>query len=61
MQEINKRNARIWSMLGMRRVVGMLLGELAEADPAMMFATADVARYFGTEEFQKIIQIIILM
>ena len=53
MQEINKRNARIWSMLGMRRVVGMLLGELAEADPAMMFATADVARYFGTEEFQK--------
>ena len=51
MQEINKRNARIWSMLGMRRVVGMLLGELAEADPAMMFATADVARYFGTEEF----------
>ena len=53
MQEINKRNARIWSMLGMRRVVGMLLGELAESDPAMMFATADVARYFGTEEFQK--------
>ncbi len=53
MQEITKRNARIWSMLGMRRVVGMMLNELAERDEKFTFATADVARYFGTTEFQQ--------
>lgn len=52
MQEINKRNARIWSMLGMRRVVGVMLKNLAGLDDKFIFATADVARYFGTGDFQ---------
>ena len=53
MQEINKRNARIWSMLGMRRVVGVMLKSLAGLDDKFIFATADVARYFGTDDFQN--------
>lgn len=53
MTEINKRNVRIWSMLGMRRVVGQLLTELAEEEERFVFVTADVARYFGTEAYQQ--------
>lgn len=53
MQDITRKNARIWSMLGMRRVVGMILSSLAEQDKNFIFATADVARYFGTSEFEK--------
>ena len=53
MQEINKRNARVWSMLGMRRVVGMLLEDMVQKDEKFMFLTADVARYFGTGDFEK--------
>ena len=53
MLEINKKNARIWSMLGMRRVLGFMLNELIKKDGRFMFVTADVARYFGTEEFQS--------
>ncbi len=53
MLEITRKSARIWSMLGMRRVVGMMLSELARADEKFIFATADVARYFGVSEFQK--------
>lgn len=53
MQDITRKNARIWSMLGMRRVVGMILSGLAEQDKNFIFATADVARYFGTSEFEK--------
>lgn len=53
MLEITRKSARIWSMLGMRRVVGMMLCELARADEEFIFATADVARYFGVSEFQK--------
>lgn len=52
-QEITRKNARIWSMLGMRRVIGMILSSLAEEDKDFIFATADVARYFGTSEFEK--------
>lgn len=53
MLEINRRNARIWSMLGMRRVLGMALSELAEQDERFVFVTADVARYFGAEKFAQ--------
>ncbi len=53
MLEISKKNNRVWSMLGMRRVVGQMLMELAKADHSFCFATADVARYFGTEDFEK--------
>lgn len=51
--EITRKNARIWSMLGMRRVVGMVISELAALDEKFVFATADVGRYFGVSEYQK--------
>ena len=54
MQEITRKNARVWSMLGMRRVVGLVLSDLAEADEKFIFATADVARYFGTADYEKV-------
>lgn len=47
--DINKRNARVWSMLGMRRVVGQMLSVLADWDSDFIFLTADVARYFGPD------------
>ena len=47
MLEINKKSA------SMRRVVGMMLPKMAEEDPRFIFATADVARYFGVTEFQE--------
>ena len=52
-EEITKRNVRIWSMLGMRRVIGNYINELAENDETFVFATADVGRYFGVQEYQK--------
>lgn len=53
MQEITRKNARIWSMLGMRRTVGILLKEFAKEDRAFVFATADMARYMGAEDFSE--------
>lgn len=53
MQKITKRNARIWSMLGMRRVLGQVINDLPALDDAFVFMTADVARYFGVEKFQN--------
>lgn len=53
MIEINKKNARIWSMLGMRRVLGIMLSELVEQDDRFVFINADVARYFGAEKFAE--------
>ncbi len=53
MVEFSRKNNRVWSMLGMRRIVGQMLNELAEEDASFCFATADVARYFGTEDFEK--------
>ncbi len=53
MQKITKRNARIWSMLGMRRVLGQVINDLPALDGAFVFMTADVARYFGVEKFQN--------
>lgn len=51
MLEINKRNSRIWSLLGMRRVFGFMLNEIASEDNNFVFVTSDVARYFGVEKF----------
>ena len=51
--EITRKNIRIWSMLGMRRVLGMFINELAEQDERIVFATADVGRYFGVTDYQK--------
>lgn len=54
MQEITKKNIRIWSMLGMRRVAGIMLKEMAKSDQKFMFATADMARYLGAEDFHEL-------
>lgn len=53
MIEINRKNTRIWSLLGMRRVLGMMLCELASVDETFMFVTSDVGRYFGVDEFKN--------
>lgn len=53
MQIINKKNARVWSMLGMRRTIGMVINDMPDLDEKFVFMTADVARYFGTEKFQE--------
>jgi len=50
MLEVNRRNLRIWSMLGMRRIVGIILKDLAESDNRFLFATADLGRYFGNQD-----------
>ena len=49
--EINRKNCRIWSMLGMRRTVGYALRELALQNRDVIIATADLARYMGGEDF----------
>ena len=51
--EISKKNIRIWSMLGMRRMIGLLLSEVADNDKNFLFVTADLGRYFGIEELAK--------
>lgn len=53
MQKIDKKSARVWSMLGMRRTIGMIINDMPELDEQFIFMTADVARYFGTEKFQE--------
>lgn len=51
MINIDSKNVRKWSLLGMRRVLGLMLEELLLQDSSFTFVTADVARYFGTEKF----------
>lgn len=53
MMQINRKNARVWSMLGMRRTLGLALESLIEMDETFAFATADVSRYFGVEKFSE--------
>ncbi len=53
MQDFTRKNARVWSMLGMRRVIGLVLNDMPQLDNNFLFMTADVARYFGTENFQN--------
>lgn len=52
-KEITRRNARVWSMLGMRRTIGNILEDMVELNSKFVFITADVARYFGTEKFEQ--------
>lgn len=53
MLEINKKNIRVWSMLGMRRIVGIAMKDLADRDESFLFTTADLGRYFGISELQQ--------
>lgn len=51
MLDFNKRNIRTWSMLGSRRLFGVVLEELAERDDRFVFVTADVGRYYAINRF----------
>lgn len=51
MIEYNRRNIRTWSMLGSRRLFGVVLEELAERDEKFVFVTADVGRYYAINRF----------
>lgn len=53
MIEISKKNIRIWSMLGMRRMIGPILMDLAKQDEQLLFATADLGRYFAYEDLLR--------
>jgi len=47
MIEYNKANARIWSLLGSRRALGVVMAELANEDERFVLLTADVGRYYA--------------
>lgn len=51
MIEYNKRNIRTWSMLGSRRLFGIVLEELVKEDDKFIFITADVGRYYAINRF----------
>lgn len=50
MIEINRKNIRVWSMLGMRRMIGPVMKDIIERNDKVIFATADLGRYFAYEE-----------
>lgn len=47
MIEINRKNIRVWSMLGMRRMVGPIMEDIASNHDNIIFSTADLGRYFA--------------
>lgn len=51
MMQFDKKNIRTWSMLGSRRLFGIVLEELAERDDKFLFVTADVGRYYAINRF----------
>ncbi len=53
MIEITKKNIRVWSMLGMRRILGPAIKDLVEQDPRVLFATADTGRYYAYEDLLR--------
>lgn len=53
MIEVNRKNMRIWSMLGMRRTIGAVLSDLLELDDKFIFVPADSGRYLAYEEFNR--------
>lgn len=53
MIEFSKRNIRTWSMLGSRRIIGVVLKEIADKDEHFVFITADVGRYYAINRFAE--------
>lgn len=49
MIEINKKNIRVWSMLGMRRMIGPIMEDIVCYHDNIIFSTADLGRYFAYE------------
>ena len=53
MIEITKKNVRIWSMLGMRRILGPAMKDIIEQDRRVLFATADTGRYYAYDDLLR--------
>ena len=53
MIEITKKNIRIWSMLGMRRILGPAMKDIIEQDRKVLFATADTGRYYAYDDLLR--------
>ena len=53
MIEINKKNIRVWSMLGMRRIIGPALKDIISENENVIFSTADLGRYFAYEDLLR--------
>ena len=53
MIEINKRNANMWSRIGIRAFYGQALSGIAAANPNVMAVSADLGRSSGLDRFSK--------
>ena len=53
MIEITKKNIRVWSMLGMRRILGPAMKDIIEQDKKVLFATADTGRYYAYDDLLR--------
>lgn len=53
MIEITRKNIRIWSMLGMRRILGPAMKDIIGENPKVLFATADTGRYYAWEDLVR--------
>ena len=54
MIEITKKNIRVWSMLGMRRIIGPAVKDIIEREnPKVLFATADTGRYYAYDDLLR--------
>jgi len=53
MLEINKKNARLWSMLGMRGSFGYAMTDIAETDDKLICMTADLCTTSGLDRFHQ--------
>lgn len=52
MLEINKKNARLWSMLGMRGSFGYAVTDIAQTDSTLLCLTADLCTTSGLDRFR---------
>ena len=54
MIEITKKNIRVWSMLGMRRIIGPAVKDIIEREnDRVLFATADTGRYYAYDDLLR--------
>lgn len=53
MAEITRRNARMWSRIGIRASYGQALTEIATANPNILALSADLGRSSGLDRFSK--------
>ena len=53
MIEITNKNIRVWSILGMRRIIGPAMKDIVEQDRRVLFATADTGRYYMYDDLLR--------